>query len=200
MKRLERLLVGLTFGILTTNTSPAEARYKGYREINNQLFARILHPNSQELIFIFRDDFEDPSGSIANLLLPLMGGYESGGNNEFKNGTPNELNATVWHLALEMLGADIAGVCEGRNRQAYSQNFKDVVLSLCQKSRGEAFDEILLSKFWALLVAYDAPPEEYLYWRDFLNAEYQDAEPDRFLAAMTFAAGFSADFLLSKRN
>lgn len=207
-----RMLGGLMV-LLAVGT--AQARYKGYAEINTQLFSRILTPSSFGFVSLFDVSLSSDtpvtgistgtgtstsSGGTGELMKPLLGIHAPNGNNEFKNGTPNEMNALVWHLAMELLATDVAQRCERKTTLVYKETFAAVLDGLCQKKPGEPFDEILLSKFWSLLVAFDAPPDEYRHWRDFLNAEYATRAPKDFLYAMTFAAGFSADFLISKRN
>lgn len=184
---LSAVLVALA--LLPHSALAQSSQFKGWAAISQELSTR-LAPKDQPLEL---DEFL-PSESMDDLL----GTWTTfGTEHRFRNGVPNALNMTIWHVALSGFAKAVGQSCT-TPRLAFHPGFIATLHKLCAWPATEARDERVLLEFWTSVMGYNASEEEYLAWRDFFLREYATQPPAETIAAMTFAITMNPSFLLHR--
>ena len=165
------------------------SQFKGWAAISKELSIRIA-PKDQPLDL---DEFL-PSESMDDLL----GTWTTfGSEHRFRNGVPNALNMTIWHVALSGFAKAVGQSCT-TPRLAFHPRFIATLHKLCVWPAAESRDEHVLLEFWTSVMGYNASEDEYIAWRDFFLREYAKQPAAETIAAMTFAITMNPSFLLHK--
>ena len=165
------------------------SQFKGWAAISKELSTRIA-PKDQPLDL---DEFL-PSESMDDLL----GTWTTfGTEHHFRNGVPNALNMTIWHVALSGFAKAVGQSCT-TPRLAFHPRFIATLHKLCAWPAAESRDERVLLEFWTSVMGYNASEDEYVAWRDFFLREYATQPAAEAIAAMTFAITMNPSFLLHK--
>ena len=165
------------------------SQFKGWAAISRELSVRIA-PKDEPLDL---DEFL-PSESMDDLL----GTWTTfGSEHRFRNGVPNALNMTIWHVALSGFAKAVGQSCT-TPRLAFHPRFIATLHKLCAWPTAEARDERVLLAFWTSIMGYNASEDEYAAWRDFFLREYAKQPAGETIAAMTFAITMNPSFLLHR--
>lgn len=182
----------LSLLLLVSIPRPARANvgeYRGYIAAQNLIGERLMAAP-----FTFNRYFGTQYG-----LLNLMGFYDANGENSFRNGKPNAINTLVWQMALQAFSADLAGQCEGRSKLILQPVFQSTLTTICQWPAPQAQDEAAMRMLWLSVMAYDAPEEEFLAWREFfLHSNYASRPASEAVPALIFSILYNPHFLLRK--
>ena len=123
------------------------SQFKGWAAISKELSTRIA-PKDQPLDL---DEFL-PSESMDDLL----GTWTTfGTEHRFRNGVPNALNMTIWHVALSGFAKAVGQSCT-TPRLAFHPRFIATLHKLCAWPAAEARDERVLLEFWTSVMGYNA--------------------------------------------
>jgi hypothetical protein len=170
-------------------TSAQSSQFKGWAAISKELSVRIA-PKDEPLDL---DEFL-PSESMDDLL----GTWTTfGSEHRFRNGVPNALNMTIWHVALSGFAKAVGQSCI-TPRLAFHPRFIATLHKLCAWPAPESRDEHVLLAFWTSIMGYNASEDEYAAWRDFFLREYAKQPASETIAAMTFAITMNPSFLLHR--
>jgi hypothetical protein len=165
------------------------SQFKGWAAISRELSVRIA-PKGQPLDL---DEFL-PSESMDDLL----GTWTTfGTEHRFRNGAPNALNMTIWHVALSGFAKAVGQSCT-TPRLTFHARFIDTLHTLCRWPAADAKSEPVLLAFWTGVMGFNASEDEYVAWRDFFLHEYADRPATETIEAMTFAITMNPSFLLHR--
>ena len=162
------------------------SQFKGWAAISKELSTRIA-PKDQPLDL---DEFL-PSESMDDLL----GTWTTfGSEHRFRNGVPNALNMTIWHVALSGFAKAVGQSCT-TPRLAFHPRFIAILHKLCVWPAAESRDETCCSSSGRASWATTRSEDEYMAWRDFFLREYGNQPAAETIAAMTFAITMNPCFL-----
>jgi hypothetical protein len=165
------------------------SQFKGWAAVSRELSIRLApqgHP--------FDLDEFLPSRSMDELL----GTWTTfGTEHRFRNGMPNALNMTIWHVALSGFAKAVGQSCTSP-RLMFHERFLTTLYKLCAWPTPAAKDEGVLFAFWTSVMGYNASEQEYVAWRDFFLREYASQPAVETVAAMTFAIIMNPSFLLNR--
>ena len=182
------LLVALAL-LLPQGALAQTSQFKGWAAISRELSTRIA-PKDRPIDL---DEFL-PSESMDDLL----GTWSTfGSEHRFRNGVPNALNMTIWHVALSGFAKAVGQSCT-TPKLAFHPRFIAVLHKLCTWPAAESRDESVLLEFWTSVMGYNAGEDEYAAWRDFFLREYGTQPAAETIAAMTFAITMNPSFLLHR--
>ena len=180
-------LIALAF--LPERALAQSSQFKGWAAMSRELSTRIA-PKDQPLDL---DEFL-PSESMDDLL----GTWTTfGTEHRFRNGVPNALNMTIWHVALSGFAKAVGQSCT-TPRLAFHPRFIATLQKLCAWPATESRDERVLLEFWTSVMGYNGGEDEYVAWRDFFLREYVKQPAAETIAAMTFAITMNPSFLLHR--
>ena len=180
----------VALALLPTDHAMAQSsQFKGWAAISKELSTRIA-PKDQPLDL---DEFL-PSESMDDLL----GTWTTfGSEHRFRNGVPNALNMTIWHVALSGFAKAVGQSCT-TPRLAFHPRFIATLHKVCVWPAAESREEHVLLEFWTSVMGYNASEDEYAAWRDFFLREYAKQPAGETIAAMTFAITMNPSFLLHR--
>ena len=179
----------IVLALLPEHAMAQSSQFKGWAAISKELSTRIA-PKDQPLDL---DEFL-PSESMDDLL----GTWTTfGTEHRFRNGVPNALNMTIWHVALSGFAKAVGQSCT-TPRLVFHPRFIATLRKLCAWPGAEARDESALIEFWTSVMGYNASEDEYVAWRDFFLREYAKQPAAETIAAMTFAITMNPSFLLHR--
>jgi hypothetical protein len=189
------MIRALTIGALIALALPSgpanaqSSQFKGWTAISRELSIRIA-PKDHPLDL---DEFL-PSESMDDLL----GTWTTfGTEHRFRNGVPNALNMTIWHVTLSGFARAVGQSCTAP-RLAFHPQFMATLRKLCAWPAAEARDEEVLRAFWTGVMGYNAGEDEYAAWREFFLREYASQPAEETIAAMTLAITMNPSFLLQR--
>lgn len=179
----------VVLALLPESATAQTSQFKGWAAISNELSTRIA-PKDQPFDL---DEFL-PSESMDDLL----GTWTTfGTEHRFRNGVPNALNMTIWHVALSGFAKAVGQSCT-TPRLAFHPRFIAILHKLCAWPTAESRNESVLLGFWTSVMGYNASEDEYVAWRDFFLREYAKQPAADTIAAMTFAITMNPSFLLHR--
>jgi hypothetical protein len=186
-------------------SSPIHNPFRGYAKINQILHERVAVENGFQLgQYLDKVSIIPASGD----LLSLLGTYDgSDTNSTYRNADPNSINMLLWYIALDELSTDIASNCSGNSSAPLPGAVQPLVLlpafqaalkPLCFWPAAQAKTDDVLYAFWSSLLGYDAPPEEFLAWKNYFLSEsaYDEAPITTVISDMGLAALYNPYFLL----
>jgi hypothetical protein len=175
--------------LLPQGVMAQSSQFKGWAAITRELSNRIA-PRGQPLDL---DEFL-PSESMDDLL----GTWTTfGTEHHFRNGVPNALNMTIWHVALSGFAKAVGQSCT-TPQLTFHPRFIETLRTLCAWPAAESRDERVLLEFWTSVMGYNAGEEEYVAWREFFLREYAGRSAAETIEAMTFAITMNPSFLLHR--
>jgi hypothetical protein len=181
------LVTGLA--LLPHGALAQSSQFKGWAAISKELSTRIAPPDEP----LDLDEFL-PSESMDDLL----GTWSTfGSEHRFRNGVPNALNMTIWHVALSGFAKAVGQSCTTPHL-VFHPRFIATLHKLCAWPVAESRHESVLFEFWTGVMGYNASEEEYVAWRDFFLSEYAKQPAAETIAAMTFAITMNPSFLLHR--
>ncbi len=160
------------------------AKYKGYVELNHQLFERVMHANEfyPELGAYIGETLSPYGGSI----LQLLGYYPDGLNDgEISNGDPNAVNVLVYNILFNKFSEHASNcdlVNDPFNRTIYQSRFIELIEKMCQQDN--EFTDEQYFELWFLFMGYFAPESEYLFWKDLLQSSNFNSQQQRIYNAL----------------
>ena len=184
------LMAALVVSALWPESAMAQSsQFKGWAAISKELSTRIA-PKGRPLdldVFLPSESMDDLLGTWTTF----------GTEHHFRNGVPNALSMTIWHVALSGFAKAVGQSCT-TPRLAFHPRFIATLHKLCAWPAAESRDERVLLDFWTSVMGYNAREDEYVAWRDFFLREYATQPAAETVAAMTFAITMNPSFLLHK--
>jgi hypothetical protein len=179
------------------------AEFRGYVAVNRAIRERIV--SDPEYAFGKALNSEAPR---VKGLFEALGTY-SGSDTDarFRNGEPNSANMLIWYVSIYDLAREVGRRCEPARPKARGKpkaglklrpRFEAALSPICAWPAKRSMDEGALQAFWGALMAYDAPPEEFVAWKEpFLRqARYKRLPPGQVVSEMILSALMSPYFLL----
>lgn len=170
--------------LLTSLSTQAQvaAQYKGYEKINKVVYQNVLNSTGSvpAMSFFIQEYFSNFNPG----LIGLMGYYPNGINNgEMANGNPNSVSYLIYYLVFsemaKKLQADCAIIDTPNVKADYQESFLADLKSLCASDLAQPLDDSLMEKFWVHFHSFQAPYDEMLAWKDFINAREFNSSADR---------------------
>jgi len=189
MRRLLAAAAMVALAVCPSGAGAQSSQFKGLSALSRELSTRIA-PKDQPLEL---DQFLPSEG-----MDDLLGTWTTfGTEHHFRNGMPNALNMTIWHVTLSGFAEAVGQSCT-TSRLALHPKFIATLRKLCAWPAAEARDETVMLDFWTSVMGYNASVDEYAAWRDFFLREYAAQPAAETITAMTLAITMNPSFLLHR--
>jgi hypothetical protein len=172
-----------------SSAQSAPARFKGLTALSKELSARIAPEDSPIELdrYMPADGLDDLAGTWSAF----------GTEHRFQNGEPNAVNMVLLRLTFTGFAGSLATACKSPS-VLLSEHFYDTLEALCQWPSPEAASDEVLTAFWLGMMGYNAPQEEFSFWRDFVRKTYAGKDARQTIEGMTLAIMLNPYFLLEQ--
>ena len=173
-------------------TADGEATLRGYANLSRLIGSSMATPDSQFEIAPYI------GGSYGNPGLALLMGYYDGNPVApgWRNASPNTASVTVYLLAFDAMGRDLAESCKDNGKPqsiTLKDNIMALVKSVCADGVNTSPDN--LHALWSAMTARTAPEAEFTAWLATIKESTTQDKSD-LLAIMTSSAMMVPHFII----